>query len=577
MATLQPESLASTTVGTPLSLDVKTDLDKALEILNSNKQAWADLPIADRIAFLDQIKSGLRRVEDRWVAAGMLAKGTQPATMGEGEEWFTLSIIYRYIRYLRKTLVDIERQGQPRLPGKLCWKTAGQWTVDLLPQNLHDRLALLGVRAEVHVRDSLQGDAPPMAAFYRQERPIGKVALVLAAGNVSSLPPNDALHKLFVEGQVVLLKMNPVNAYLGPLLAEAFAALLEHGFLQIVEGGAEVGAFLSQHPQVDELHITGSARTYEAIVFGAGSEGHKRKKQKAPILEKRFSAELGNVSPVIIVPGPWSQRDIRNQAAKYATGLVANAGFNCVTPRVFLQMEGWPHRQRLNEEIAAFLANSQLRQAYYPGSTKQQTDFVAKHPEALQLGSPKEGELPWTYISEVDPANSDDICFREEAFLGLFAETAIPANDTIDFIAKAVEFANQNLWGTLCASIVVHPKSLADPLVKAAVDQAIADLRYGSVVVNHWGALAYYTAITPWGGYPGHDKYDIQSGEGKVHNPLMFDDAQKSVLFAPFISFPDPYVATAKNNYRYFRQDTRYQHQPSTLNLIKLLWAAALS
>jgi acyl-CoA reductase-like NAD-dependent aldehyde dehydrogenase len=561
----------------PLSSHVKTQLDQALTILAVNKQGWADLPNADRVAMLDQIKVGMRRVEDRWVAAGMRAKGSQPATMAEGEEWFTLSIIYRYIRFLRKTLVDIDRHGQPKLPGRLCWKTAGQWTVDLLPQTLHDRLALLGVRAEAHVRDSLQGDAPPMAAFYRQEKPVGKVALVLAAGNVSSLPPNDALHKLFVEGQVVLLKMNPVNAYLGPLLAEAFAALIERGFLQIVDGGAEVGAYLSQHPHVDELHITGSARTYEAIVFGSGAEGQERKKNKAPILDKPFSAELGNVSPVIVVPGPWSQRDIRKQAAKYATGLVANAGFNCVTPRVFIQMEGWPHRQKLNEEIAAFLANSQRRQAYYPGSTKQQADFVAKHPEALQLGSPKEGELPWTYIPEVDSADSDDICFREEAFLGLFAETAIPAKDTIDFITKAVEFANRNLWGTLCASIVVHPKSLADPMVKAAVDQAIADLQYGSVVVNHWGALAYYTAVTPWGGYPGHDKYDIQSGEGKVHNPLMFDDAQKSVLYAPFISFPDPYVATAKNNYRYFRQDTRYQYRPSTLNLIKLLWAALLS
>ena len=36
------------------------------------------------------------------------------------------------------------------------------------------------------------------------------------------------------------------------------------------------------------------------------------------------------------------------------------------------------------------------------------------------------------------------------------------------------------------ASIFVHPKSLKDPAVAEAVERAIANLRYGSVAVNHW-------------------------------------------------------------------------------------------
>jgi hypothetical protein len=118
---------------------------------------------------------------------------------------------------------------------------------------------------------------------------------------------------------------------------------------------------------------------------------------------------------------------------------------------------------------------------------------------------------------------------------------------------------------------------MKDPLVAAAVEQAITDLNYGSVIVNHWGALAYYMTITPWGAPPGHDMYDIQSGTGKVNNPLMFDRPIKSVLRAPFISVPDPYMVHSKTSYRYFRQDTRYHHKPSLWNLAKLLWYAALS
>lgn len=569
-----------TVVTHPLEIITETprlELDRALEVLQASKQRWADLPIGERIRILDQILTDLPAVEQRWVAAGMAAKGSRPATMAEGEEWFSLSVIYRLLRYLRKTLVDIQRFGRPQLPGKLCWKAAGQFHVDLVPQNWQDRLTLLGARAEAWVTDRYKGDLPAMAGFYRRENPQGQVALVLAAGNVASLTAGDFLNKLFVEGQVVLFKANPVNAYLGDLISEGFRALVEPGYLQVVQGGAEVGTYLAHHPFIDEVHLTGSARTYETLVYGAGQEGQLRKKHGKPILHKRVTAELGSISPVIVVPGAWNQRDIRKQAAKYATALVANAGFNCTTPRVFIQMKGWQHRDALNAALADYLSQVEPRKAYYPGAQKLHAEFSAAHPEAIRAGDAQNGELPWTFVQSVDSGNSDDICFRNEAFLGLFAETALDADDPRDFLRKAVAFANETLWGNLSATIVVHPKSLEDPLMAAAVDQAIADLRYGSVIVNHWGALAYYMAITPWGAFPGNQPADIQSGIGKVNNPLMFDEAEKSVLWAPFISVPDSYVAHSKRSYLYYRQDTRYQHSPSFANLVKLLWAAVRS
>jgi acyl-CoA reductase-like NAD-dependent aldehyde dehydrogenase len=555
----------------------RDQLDRALEALQAGKQTWAELPVAERIRILDQIHDDLGFVEDRWVAAGMQAKGTRLQSTGESEEWFTLTVTYRLLRYLRKSLKDIEPGGLPRLSGKLCWKNAGRWEVDVFPQNWQDKLALPFIRAEAWLWDSYKGDAPPMASFYKQKSPDGKVVLVLAAGNIASQVTYDLLQKLFVEGHVVLLKMNPVNAYLSPLIEEAFRAVVEPGFMQVVRGGAEVGTFLSQHPKVDEIHLTGSDRTYEAIVFGPGPEGQKRKEEKKPILTKPFTAELGNVSPVIIVPGPWSQRDIRAQAMKIGSWQAPNAGFNCLTPRVLIQSKTWDKREQLNEAIASYLAGIQTRKAYYPGAADLYSKFVAQHPEAQQLGAPKEGELPWTFVPDLEADKEDEICFRREAFMSFFSETAIDAKDTVEFIEKAVEFANQQLWGSLCASIIVHPKSLRDPLVAAAVDQAIVDLNYGSVVINHWGALAYYLTVTPWGAPPGHDLYDIQSGTGKVNNPLMFDQPIKSVVHAPFISIPDPYMAHSKTSYRYFRQDTRYQSDPSIWNLAKLLWYAALS
>ena len=41
-----------------------------------------------------------------------------------------------------------------------------------------------------------------------------------------------------------------------------------------------------------------------------------------------------------------------------------------------------------------------------------------------------------------------------------------------------------------------------------------------------------------WGAFPGHTVDDIQSGIGVVHNSLLFDRPEKSVVRAPFHPYP---------------------------------------
>jgi len=78
--------------------------------------------------------------------------------------------------------------------------------------------------------------------------------------------------------------------------------------------------------------------------------------------------------------------------------------------------------------------------------------------------------------------------------------------------------------------------------------------------------------ITPWGGYAGSSIYDVQSGIGFVNNPLMFDRVQKSVIYSSFSPLADPFLANAANSYLYYRQDTRFQFNPSVANLLLLAW-----
>ena len=103
---------------------------------------------------------------------------------------------------------------------------------------------------------------------------------------------------------------------------------------------------------MDEIHITGSSRTHDAIVFGGGAEGAARKAAGQPVSTKRITSELGNVSPTIVVPGPWSERDLAFQAEHIATQKLHNGGFNCIASQVLITHDGWELGDRLLDRVA---------------------------------------------------------------------------------------------------------------------------------------------------------------------------------------------------------------------------------
>ena len=410
------------------------------------------------------------------------------------------------------------------------------------------------------------------AGAYKDRGHDGRVALVLGAGNVSALVAGDVLHKLFVERAVVLLKPNQVNEYLGPILADGFRALIERGSLQIVYGGVEEGSYLCHHPQVDEVHMTGSDRTFNAIVFGPGEEGARNRAARTPVLNKPITAELGNISPVIVVPGPWTEKEIKQQGAKLASWLTINAGFNCLTPRLIIQQRQWAQRDALNHAIREALGATQTRPAYYPNAEALHARFLEAHPAAWQIGEPSDEALPWTYVAGVNPDDINHPAFHTEPFCGLMSETTLDVEGTAEFIAEAVRFANEAVWGTLVAKIVIHPKSLQDPAIAAAIDAAIADLDYGTVSINLFAGLGFALATAPWGSAPGQEIHDIQSGIGFVNNLLMFENPVKSVVRGPFVQSPDINAPEFSKFDEFGRKYADFQADPGYGKLAGIVW-----
>ncbi len=552
-------------------------IDVALRDLVARKDDWPKLGLADRRAIIGELAKDFSEVAELWAERTREAEGLPPHSPQAAEEWLAGPyMVMRNLKLLERSLEEIERYGQPRIPGPVATRDDGQVTARVFPQTNYDRVFYTGVTAEIWMQPEVTVEtlADTQALAYKAEQP-GAVSLVLGAGNVSSIGAMDLLYKLFVQNHVTILKMHPLNAYLGPILTEGFQALIDWGVLRVVYGGGDVGAYLTNHPDVDEIHVTGSDKTVEAIVFGPGEEGRRRKAERRPKLDKPISSELGNVSAVIVVPGPWSDGDLEYHAENLVSTITNNAGFNCNATRVIVQHESWPLREKLLHGVRRQLSRVPPRKAYYPGAADRHAAFLAAHPDAETFGAVTDGELPWALIPGLEPGDEDEICFHTEAFCGLTSETALAAESPAEFVARAVDFANDELWGTLNVTLLVHPRSMNQPQVARAVDRAISDLRFGTVAINCWAAVGYGLVVTPWGAYPGQDVYDIQSGSGIVHNTLMFDRIQKTVVRAPFRVTPKPpWFPSHETAYEMARKLTDFEAEPSPWKLPGIFWEA---
>lgn len=552
-------------------------LDRKIDRLSTNADRWARLDLDTKIELARDFMKRTHEVADKQVKTALQAKNLSPSDPRSAEEWLAGPLIsLRNVRLLVHSLESIRRTGKPPLEaGDVRERPNGQVAVDVFPQSNWDKVLYPGFEAEVWMqhdvkRDELRGH---MASFYRQESPDGAVQLVLGAGNVASIAPLDAIYKLYAEGRVNIIKMNPVNDYLGEFLEYRFERFIDEGFVDVVYGGAEEGQYLTEHEGIDHIHVTGSDRTHDAIVFGTGEEGQRRMRENDPKIDKSVTSELGNVSPVIVVPGPWSDADLKFHARNIATQLANNAGFNCNAVRTIITPERWEHRDALLDAVAKTLKSIGERNAYYPGAESRFERFVDSHDDVRIVGKRGDGQLPWAILENIDDEHEDHRAFNEEAFCSVTAETRLPGDDPAEFLRNAVEFCNESLWGTLNACMLVHPETEKE--LGSKLREAIDELRYGSVVLNHWPALSYGLGVTPWGAYPGHTYQDIQSGIGTVHNTLLFDKPQKSVIRGPFrMPMTPPWFVTNDRADDIARKLVDFEADPSIGKYLSIAWSS---
>jgi acyl-CoA reductase-like NAD-dependent aldehyde dehydrogenase len=577
------------------SVLLTADLDGDVEALRAHAGGWARLALAEKIRHLHVMRTRTVEVAADWVAYAAEAKGIAGTALA-GEEWLSgpWPLLVALDR-LAATLAGIAREGTPPIPERAIRTrlpstgSGGQVIVEVFPVDTADRILLNGLRAEVWMEPAVTRATlrDHVASFYKQTEPQGRVTLVLGAGNIASIPPLDVLYALYAHGSVALLKLNPVNAYLLPIFARIFSALIEEGYVRVTGGGADAGAYLVAHPHVDAVHLTGGERTHDTIVFGTGPEGAARKRAGVPAVAKPVTSELGNVTPVIVVPGPWSEPDLAFQAAHVATQKLHNAGANCIAAQILVTAESWEPAPRFLQHVRAALAAAPPRPSYYPGSAERVRRAASEHPAAQSCGIPMDG-IHRTFVAGLDPRDGAEPLFTTEAFGPVLAQTALPGDDARAFLRNAVAFCNENLHGSLGASILIHPRTIRE--LGADFEDAIAALRYGCVCVNTWPGVGFTLATASWGAYPGGTLADVGSGIGVVHNAYLLDRPQKTVVRAPFAPFPrsfgdgertllptPPWFVTHRRADTVGRALFAYTAKPSALRLATTVLAALRS
>jgi len=551
-------------------------LDEAVAVVSEQRRAFARMTAAEKAKLLRSALRLLDEVAAGWVEAGCKAKRLPLGEALEGEEWFAGPIpTARNLRLLADSLEAIAKKGQPPLGRGVRTRPDGRVEIDVFPTSGWDANLYRGMECSVLMLPGVDEKAAreKQAAFYKQRDPQGKLSLILGAGNVSSIPIMDVLAKMFIDGHVCVLKMNPVNEWVGPFIERTLAPMIERNFVRVVYGGGDVGEYLCQHPGVEDLHITGSDKTHDRIIWGPpGPEQERRKREHKPLLTKPITSELGNVSPVAVVPGQYSDAELAFQARHLVTMVANNGSFNCNAAKMLITARGWPQRDRFLELVRQGLKQAPSRNAYYPGARERYAALTAGR--AIEsFGEARDGMLPWTLIPQVDASRADEPLFTTEPFCSILSHTEIGDGDPASFLAAATTFCNDRLWGTLNAAIIIDPRT--EKAVAPALDRAILDLRYGAVAVNMWPAANYATVSPPWGGHPSATLENIQSGLGWVHNTYLLEGVEKSVMRAPITLWPKPaWFFDHKNTHLVGEKLSRFEIAPSALKLPGLTAAA---
>ena len=544
----------------------KLDIDRFITTLRTKSKEFNSISNVQLASMLEETISNIKEVAFFWATICSDNKGTTK-TPAEGEEWlggpFASVLATQY--YIKSLTNDDDLVEKKYNSEENSYK--------VFPNNFTERITFPFIDAKVIFNKSMSfDDINKFRGFSKRYDIHPSITLVLGAGNFSSIPYLDVLYHLITRKSVILLKLNPVNEYLKPVFEKVFQNFIERGYIIVTTGNIDESKYMATHPGINHIHLTGSDKTFEDIVYGRElSDKERKSKSLSKINNKPITSELGNVTPIIIHPGKWSTSDIKYQARKIVTAKLNNNGFNCIAAQVVVLPDGWGQTDTLIKFVKHYMSKAKERKAYYPESIerleKLEKDKGYERVNSLSCVTPHLTREIKAYSKfEIDEVWSSTIYFKKIEY------TSIE-----DFAIKAIDYCNEDLWGNLGVSVIIkdHDRKFNKHITNLYIDR----LRYGTIAINEWAAIGYIIPQLPWGGFPGNRDNDIQSGQSVVHNSMLFESPLKGVVNTKFrISrlIDPPWYVTNKKARRLFKNLTYYQIENSNINFLKLIFAALI-
>ncbi len=519
---------------------------EAVDRLDPNK--WSRTPPAERLHFLEQVRGNLKTYGNELAAADTRMKN---GLMGETLFNDALSKVATMVPMANTVTAAIELyeelvHGEMPEPLAITKIDKGLYDINVFPSSAKDRL-MYGDRTEVLRVTGEPKQIDPM------DKPAGIVA-VLGAGNYSS--SLEMLKAMFFENCTVVHKPHHLNAATDAVWEKIMEPLVEHGVLSFVDH--DQGRDLTVDPRLSKIYFTGGTSTALAIM----------KATDTPMV-----SECGGNNPCLIVPGerPWTDKEITHQAQQIATISKMNGGAVCGRVQTVVTSRNWPQREAFLVALRRAIAeDTPAAGTYYPGSDETAQAFREAYPNA-EILEPEGGRFEHADFVLITNAEEQGYATAHEAFCQIIGEVPLDTEaNADDFLPKAVAFCNAHLLGTLAGCILIDEDT--KKVHQAALDQAVTDMEYGAIAINTMPPFIFLSPWLTWGG--NEEGKEFVSGHGNFGNGMNFENVQKSIMTAGFMS-PGHMIQTNKTAFdRMATNMARYAVEPNWMNLIRLMGGA---